>query len=162
MSTPLKPEDLTLYLQQHDIDGEIILLDVPTPTVEAAADALNVGPEQIVKTLLFLVEEQPVLVIANGTVRIDRRLLGKQFGVSRRKTTFADSETVVELTGYPVGAVPPIGHRTPIPALIEPDILNQEIVYGGGGAESALMRLKPADILAHNQAEVVSLQKELE
>lgn len=159
MSVPLTPEDLTLYIKQHNIDGEVIELDVPTPTVEAAAEALGVHPDQIVKSLLFLVEDQPVLVIANGTARIDRRLLGKHFGVSRRKTIFADPETVIKLTGYPVGAVPPIGHRTAIPALVEPDILKQEIVYGGGGSGSALMRLHPDDILAHIQAEVVSLQE---
>ena len=162
MPTALTPEDLSLYLKQHKINGEVIPLDVPTPTVEAAAEALNVSPDQIVKSLLFLVEDKPVLVVANGTARIDRRLLGKHFGVSRRKTIFADPETVIELTGYPVGAVPPIGHRTEILALVEPDILKQEVVYGGGGSGSALMRLKPADILAYNQAEVVSLQKDVD
>ena len=160
MSIPLTPEDLALYLKQHNIEGEVILLDVPTPTVEAAAEAVGVHPDQIVKSLLFLVEDKPVLVIANGTARIDRRLLCKHFGVSRRKTIFADPETVIELTGYPVGAVPPIGHRTPLLALVEPDILKQELVYGGGGSGSALMRLRPADILANVQAEVVSLQEE--
>jgi prolyl-tRNA editing enzyme YbaK/EbsC (Cys-tRNA(Pro) deacylase) len=159
MPTQLTPQDLEAYLKQHEIDSEIILLEVHTPTVEAAAEAVSVSPDQIVKTLLFLVDGEAVLVIANGTGRIDRRLLGKHFGVSRKKTKFADPDTVIELTGYPVGAVPPIGHKTPIPALIDPDILEQEFVYGGGGADSALCRFKPEDILAHNQAEVVSLQE---
>lgn len=159
MPKPLTPKDLETYLIEHDIEGEIIKLDVPTPTVETAAEAVGVSPAQIVKTLLFQVGDQAVLVIANGTGRIDRRLLGKHYGVSRKKTTFADPDTVIELTGYEVGAVPPIGHKTPIPALVDPDILNQEIVYGGGGSDSALMRLKPEAILDHNQAEIVSLQE---
>lgn len=160
MSQPLTPKDLALFIKQHNIDAELIPLDTHTPTVETAAVAVGVSPDQIVKTLLFMVDEKAVLVIANGTGRIDRRMLGKHFGVSRKKTTFADPNTVQELTGYTVGAVPPIGHRTAIPALVDPSVVAQEMVYGGGGSDTTLMRLKPQDILAHNQVEIVSLQKE--
>lgn len=160
MSTHLTPQDLEVYIQQNNIDAEIIILEEYTPTVEMAAAAVNVSPEQIIKTLLFSVDGQAVLVIANGTGRIDRRLLGKHFGVSRKKTSFAGPDTVLELTGFEVGAVPPLGHRTSIPVLVDPSVLAQEIIFGGGGADNALMRLKPQDILQFNQAEVVSLQEE--
>lgn len=159
MSKRLSPQDLKAYIQQNNIDAEIITLEEHTPTVELAAAAVNVSPEQIIKTLLFSVDGQAVLVIANGTGRIDRRLLGKHFGVSRKKTSFADADTVLDLTGFEVGAVPPLGHRTPIPVLVDPSVLTQQVIYGGGGADNALMRLKPQDILQYNQAEVVSLQE---
>ena len=116
--------------------------------------------DQIVKSLLFLIEGgDPVLVIAAGTGRIDRRKLAAHFGINRRKTHFADAETVLELTGYPVGAVPPIGHRQPLDVLVDPAVLDHETVLGGGGSGQALLRLDPQDILRLNQAEVLSLQK---
>jgi prolyl-tRNA editing enzyme YbaK/EbsC (Cys-tRNA(Pro) deacylase) len=173
MTDPLTPKDLQDYLDVHEIEGEFVIPELPTPTVEAAAAAVQVSPDQIVKTLLFLIEGQsdeenvlrmedgscPVLVIASGLGRIDRRLLGQHYGVSRRKTHFADPETVLALTGYPVGAVPPIGHRQRIPVLVDPAVLDYPVVYGGGGSKTALLRMNPADILVHNDAEVIPIQK---
>ncbi len=159
MSDTLTPQDLEVYLTEHQIDGELIHLEVPTPTVETAAEAVRVSPDQIVKSLLFIIEDQPVLVIASGTARIDRRLLGRHFGVNRKKTGFADFETVLSLTGYPVGAVPPLGHRQKLKVLVDPSVLSHETVYGGGGSETTLLRLPSQEILQHNQAEVVPLQQ---
>jgi len=167
MTDPLTPQDLQAYLETHQIEGEIVIPELPTPTVEAAAEAVQVSPDQIVKTLLFMIEDptaeggsKPVLVIASGLGRIDRRLLAGHFGISRRKTHFADPETVLALTGYPVGAVPPIGHRQRIPVLVDPAVTDYPVVYGGGGSDNALLRMNPLDILAHNDAETVSIQRE--
>ncbi len=167
MTALLTPDDLENYLSKNRIDAEIVRLKAHTPTVETAAEVVRVSPDQIVKSLLFLIdlpegERREVLVIASGTGKIDRRLLGKHFGVSRRKTVFADAETVQELTGYPVGAVPPLGHRQPLEVLVDPDVLKHQVVYGGGGSDRALMRLDPQDILRHNQAEVVAVQRPAE
>lgn len=159
MTLPLTPQDLEMHLTEHHIDGELIHLSVPTPTVETAAEAVGVSPDQIVKSLLFIIDGQPVLVIASGLGRIDRRLLGSHFGVSRKKTSFADSETVLALTGYPVGAVPPLGHREKLRVLVDPSVLEHETVFGGGGSDTTLLRLHSQDILRFTQAEVVPLQQ---
>ncbi|MGD2026259.1 MAG: YbaK/EbsC family protein [Anaerolineales bacterium] len=161
MSEPLTTQDLEAYLASQQIDAEIVTAAMATPTVEAAAEAVRVSPDQIVKSLLFLVEDQPVLVVASGVGKIDRRLLGEHFGVNRRQTRFADRDTVLSLTGYPVGAVPPVGHRERIQVLVDPAVLEHDAVYGGGGSESALMRINPQEILRYNQAEVVSIQKQV-
>lgn len=159
MANPLTPDDLEAYLIEHGIEAELFRLEAPTPTVQAAAEVVGVSPEQIVKSLLFLIEEHPVLVIASGLGRIDRRKLAKHFEISRRKTHFADAETVLSLTGFPVGAVPPIGHRTELDVLVAPAVIEQQIVFGGGGSDTALLRLNPQLILKHTRAEVVPLQK---
>lgn len=159
MTNPLTPDDLEAYLTEHGIEAEVIQLDAPTPTVEAAAEVVGVSPDQIVKSLLFLIEEHPVLVVASGLGRIDRPKLAKHFEISRRKTHFADAETVLALTGFPIGAVPPIGHRTNLDVLVDLAVIEQEMVYGGGGSGSALLRIAPQLILKHTRSEVISLQK---
>jgi prolyl-tRNA editing enzyme YbaK/EbsC (Cys-tRNA(Pro) deacylase) len=162
MDTPFTPDDLEGYLIEHGIEAEVIRLEAPTPTVETAAEVVGVSPDQIVKSLLFLIEEHPVLVVASGLGRIDRRLLAKHFEINRRKTHFAGADTVLALTGFPVGAVPPIGHRTALEVLVDPAVIEHQVVYGGGGSDSALLRLDPQLILAHNNAQVISLQKPIE
>ena len=62
-------------MQAHGIAGEILHLNVPTPTVEAAAQAVSAKPEQIIKSILFMVDGQPVLAIACGLSAIGRRAI---------------------------------------------------------------------------------------
>jgi len=158
-----KPElgaaDLEAYMQQHGIPGEILHLDAPTPTVQTAADAIGAQPDQIVKSILFIVNDAPVLAVSCGLEIIDRRAIGVHLGVGRKRVKLAGAETVVELAGYPVGTMPPFGHRQPIPTLLEEKVLANEVVYAGGGAHNALVRLGSADILKHTQAEVLDLSR---
>jgi prolyl-tRNA editing enzyme YbaK/EbsC (Cys-tRNA(Pro) deacylase) len=153
----LEAADLEAYMQAHGIPGELLRLDAPTPTVQTAADAVGADPDQIVKSILFLVEGEPVLAVSCGLGTIDRRAIGKHLGVGRKRVKLSDAETVIELAGYPVGTMPPFGHRQPIRTLLDEKVLANEVVYAGGGAHNALVRLKSADILKHSQAEVLDL-----
>ncbi len=150
--------DLQAYLDAHQIPGEILILARPTPTVETAAQAVGALPDQIVKSILFLLPDQPVLAVSCGLGRIDRRVIAKYFGVGRKRVKLADAETVLRVLGYPVGTVPPFGHRQQILTLLDQPVLAHEQVYAGGGEHNALVRLPSAEILKHTQAEVLDLQ----
>ena len=153
----LKPADLQAFMDVNDIPGEIIFLDVPTPTVEAAAQAIGTSPSQIVKSVLFTTHQAYVLAIASGTLLIEQRAIAAHFSVGRKRVKLAPPETVLAVSGYPVGTVPPFGHKTPVQCLIDPLVFEMEVVYAGGGADNALVRLHPRDILRITQAEVLDL-----
>jgi prolyl-tRNA editing enzyme YbaK/EbsC (Cys-tRNA(Pro) deacylase) len=141
MSLQLDSQHLTQFVTEHQIQAEIVRLDMDTPTVTAAAEAVSVQPEQIIKSLLFLVDKRPVLVIACGMARIDRKLLADSLAVARRRVKIASAAQVLAITGYPAGAVPPFGHKEPIQTVLDRSVLTQSMVYGGGGEIRALMRL---------------------
>jgi prolyl-tRNA editing enzyme YbaK/EbsC (Cys-tRNA(Pro) deacylase) len=128
-----------------------------TPTVAAAAEAVGTSPQKIVKSLLFMVDDRPVLAIAAGANRIDRRRIAKNFGVGRKRVRLADENQVQAATGYPVGAVPPFGHPEPLLTLIDSGVLEHDVVYAGGGASDHLMRVETAEILRVTQGEVLDL-----
>ena len=153
----LTPADLQTFLRTHTIAGELLHLDVPTPTVETAAQAVGAYPDQIVKSVLFLIDNQPVLAIAYGLAHIERRPIADRYQVGRKRVKLADAETVLHFTGYPAGAVPPFGHPQPLPTLIDPGVLQYEQVYAGGGAGNALVRVHPREILRVTGAELVRL-----
>jgi Cys-tRNA(Pro) deacylase len=139
--------DLAQWLEEHAIRAELIKLTVHTPTVEDAARAVEASVERIVKTLLFLVDDKPVVAIACGTGHIDRRTISAHFGVGRKRVKLADGETVMEITGYPVGAVPPFGQRQRLPTLIDSRVMAQSEVYAGGGAIDTLLKVTPKEIV---------------
>jgi prolyl-tRNA editing enzyme YbaK/EbsC (Cys-tRNA(Pro) deacylase) len=153
----LTPDDLQAFMDQVVIPGEIIFLDAPTPTVEAAAQALDTDPAHIVKSVLFTVSDERVLAITCGTRYVEQRVIASRFGVGRKRVKLASPEIVLAVTGYPVGTVPPFGHQTLSKSLIDPSVLDLTEVYAGGGAHNAMVRLNPEDILRCTQAEIIDL-----
>ncbi len=146
MSTTYGPADLAGYITARGIAAELIPMAVETPTVPAAAAALGVEVGQIIKSLLFLVREAPVLVIASGDSAVDRRPIAERFGVGKKQVKLADPDTVLRLTGYLAGGVPPFGHRTMLPVLLDRRVLAWPIVYGGGGDDHTLLRITPQEL----------------
>jgi prolyl-tRNA editing enzyme YbaK/EbsC (Cys-tRNA(Pro) deacylase) len=154
-------DELYHYMQEHSIPGQIVRLDVPTPTVESAANAVNTSPDQIIKSILFVVDEQPVLAIASGLSNIDRRAIADLFGVGRKRVKLASAETVLEISGYEVGAMPPFGHRKKLKTLIDPRVLEFPEAYAGGGAENVLVHLNPQDLLQATGGTVLDMLEKL-
>jgi prolyl-tRNA editing enzyme YbaK/EbsC (Cys-tRNA(Pro) deacylase) len=159
----LTSQDLQRFINQQQITAEILPMSKDTPTVPDAARALEVKEEQIIKSLVFLVAEyptgdgRPVLVIANGTGRVDDRLVARHFGVGRKKVKMASPEQALEITGYAVGAMPPFGHQSPLLTLVDPGVVDQEKIFGGGGEINAMLRLTPEELLRVIGAEIVSV-----
>jgi prolyl-tRNA editing enzyme YbaK/EbsC (Cys-tRNA(Pro) deacylase) len=149
--------DLAGFIEAGDIKAEIVHLPVETPTVAAAAEAVGVKPEQIIKSVLFLADGQPVLVVANGLSRIDRKRLANVLEMSRRRVKIASGEQVLEITGYAVGAVPPFGHPARLRTLLDKGVLAETVIYGGGGESNALMRLSTPALQQVIDGEVVDI-----
>lgn len=170
MSILLTPADLQRFIEQHQIEATLIDEIGHTPTVPAAASALGVQPEQIIKTLLFLVRRpgqpdappQPVVVISNGERRVDKKALTDHFGVGKNQIKLASAEQVLDLLGFPAGGVPPFGHRTPLPVLLDETVMalqthNQGVIFGGGGDDRTMMRLTVAELMRVVQPQVLVL-----
>lgn len=155
--TKLNAQDLQAYMQENGIPGKILHLDSPTPTVESAAQAVGCQTEQIVKSILFMAQAEPVLTITCGTQRVERRVIAARYGVGRKKVKLANADTVLSVGGYEVGAMPPFGHLIALGTLLDEGILEHAEVYAGGGAGNALLRLAPQDILKFSRAEVLDL-----
>jgi len=159
---PLSPQHLQDYLKAEEIAAEIIFPGVPTPTVPAAARALKVDEDQIVKSVVFLVDEKPFLVLGCGTRHVDPRKLAERLNVSRKRVKLADAEQVLEITGYAVGTVPPIGLKTRMAAFMDPAVRAYPTIYAGGGGIDALLRIDSADLVSLTRAEVVSMLEDEE
>lgn len=148
---------LAQFIETNRIDAEILHFEVQTPTVAVAAAVAGVDPAQIVKSVLFMADGEPVLVLACGTSRIAWKLLADHLGISRKKLKTADANTVLELTGYVVGSVSPLGQRHKLRTIVEAAIPTLETVLAGGGELNALLKLKTAELLRVVEGEIVSL-----
>lgn len=152
--------DLQQFIDDHAVTATILPMPHHTLTVPDAARALNVATEQIIKSLVFVVRGEPILVIANGTGRVDPRKIAAHFGVSRKKVKFASPEQALEITGYVVGSMPPFGHRQSPPVYIDPAITQLDTIFGGGGNVNAMLRLTPAELLRVTGGQLLHVTKD--
>ncbi len=153
----LTSADLRFFIADRRIDATILLMDAHTSTVDDAARELGVGTDQIIKSLVFMVDDQPLLVINNGTARVDRKKLAKLLGVGRKRVKFAGAEQALAITGFVVGSMPPFGHRQTLRTLVAPAITQLDLIFGGGGDVDAMMRLTPAELIRVTEAEVTDV-----
>lgn len=159
MTDHLTSVDLQRFIDAHHIEAEILIMAEHTPTVPDAARALQVEPEQIIKSLVFLVNDEPILVINNGTALIDRRKVAARLDVGRKKVKFAGAEQALAITGYIVGSMPPFGHRQKLRTFVDPAITELAVIYGGGGDIDAMLRLTPAELLRVTEGEVIAVSE---
>lgn len=148
---PKTPQALASYIERHAIDAQLVFPREPTPTVALAAQAMGCQPEQIIKSVLFLVRggesSSTALVIANGTTPIDFRKLAAVFAVNRKRIRLATAAEVLAATGFVAGGVPPFGFDTPLATFIDRGVLAWPAVFGGGGNDHTLLRIAPDELV---------------
>ncbi|PSG97074.1 hypothetical protein BRD56_07430 [Thermoplasmatales archaeon SW_10_69_26] len=117
-------------------------------TVQAAADALDVEADQIGKSIVLMVaDEEPVVVLVRGPDVVSLEKVADHVSVDAEENVrLAEPDEIQSFTGYPVGAVPPIGHERPLRTLIDQRVLDQDMVYVGGGSEDVMLEIKAADL----------------
>ena len=122
-------------------DLEIFLFDESTHTSELAAQAVGVEVAQIAKTLMFLADGRPVLVVACGDRKIDTKKLGKTLGA--KKVRFADADSVRQATGFEPGGVCPFGLDGSIKICLDRGLFDYDVVYAAAGTANSALPVAP-------------------
>ena len=122
-----------------------------------AAESLGVALGAVVKSLLFLVDGAPMLVLVGGDRRADTEKLKDR--LRARRVMIADPERVMAETGYPVGAVPPFGLAQRLPVWIDAGLAEHETVYVSGGARDVMIGLLFDDLLRIAGGKVVDVSE---
>ena len=126
------------YLKEAGFLDHVIELKESTATVALAAEALGVEPGMIAKTMSFLQGEQPVLILTEGTAKVDNRKYKDTFHVKAKMIPF---EQVEEVTGHAPGGVCPFGIKDGIEVYLDESLKRFEMVYPAAGDDHSAVRL---------------------
>lgn len=126
-----------------------------TRTADDAAAAIGVAVGQIVKSLVFGVDDEVVLVLVSGQNRLDEARLAQAVGASGVGRVNADQ--VREATGFPIGGVPPIGHANPLRTFMDEDLLAHEVVWAAAGTPRHVFDIDPRTLATATGAQVLAL-----
>ena len=126
-----------------------------TRTAADAAAAIGVPVGAIVKSLVFGVDDRVVLALVSGANQLNEaRLAAAAGGVASHRV---DADTVRSATGFPVGGVPPFGHATDLPAFLDEDLLDHDVVWAAADTPHVNFAVRPAELVRATGAAVCPL-----
>jgi Cys-tRNA(Pro) deacylase len=116
-----------------------------TRSAADAALAIGVDLGQIIKSLVFSVDGEVVVALVSGDNLLDERKLAACAGGDR--VWREDADTVRDATGFPVGGVPPFGHREPLRVFVDEDLLGYEELWAAAGTPHVNFSILPSELL---------------
>jgi Cys-tRNA(Pro) deacylase len=132
------------FLRTRSGSFEVREFDSPTRTAAESAARLGIPLEQIIKTLCFVADDKPVLVLCPGPHRVSMKKLKAITGCKTLPT--ARPEQIEQWTGFAVGGVNPFFDNHSIPIYCDPLVLRPEKVWFGAGAPNALVAVASTDL----------------
>lgn len=159
----LTPADVQAALDKHNFGIQIRFFDNSTATSQLAADEIGCELGQIAKSICFIVDDKPTVIIASGDQRVDDKKLALHFNVSRKKVKVATAEQCIEFFGYAPGGVPPLGHRSAdVQVLLEGALRRYDQLYAAGGASNAIFPITIAQLEQVTGAPFVDAKRDTE
>jgi prolyl-tRNA editing enzyme YbaK/EbsC (Cys-tRNA(Pro) deacylase) len=111
---------------------------------------------QIVKSLVFIADDRPVIALTSGANRVDTRRLAALAGASSARR--ATPEEARRATGFAVGGTPPLGHPEPVPTFLDRDLLGHHEIWAAAGTPDSVFRTTATELRAATSAEVAELK----
>ena len=127
-----------------------------TRTAVDAARAVGCELGQIVKSLVFIAADRPVIALVSGPNRLDEAQLGVIAGEPVSK---AGAEAVRSATGYAIGGVPPFGHSTDVPVFMDRDLTAYGTVWAAAGRPDSVFEIAPERLRELSGAVVADIKQ---
>jgi prolyl-tRNA editing enzyme YbaK/EbsC (Cys-tRNA(Pro) deacylase) len=138
-------------------DPAITTFTESTATAADAATAIGTTVGRIVKSLVFMAGDQPLLVLASGPNRVDLSVVTRLAGHSVRR---ASADEVRAATGFAIGGVPPLGHARSLRTYIDRDLLQYEEIWAAAGTPNTVFPINPRDLVRVTNAQVADLKQQ--
>ena len=143
-------------VKAHGLDISVELISGSTRTAEEAASACGCAVGQIVKSLIFQGAESnaPYLLLVSGANRVNEKNVVSSIGEKLKRP---DADYVRDVTGYAIGGIPPLAHKTPLKTYFDEDLLAFEIVWAAAGTPNSIFAIKPAELCKAADAKIIDV-----
>jgi Cys-tRNA(Pro) deacylase len=146
----LAPMDATervrAALQALEMHGKVVTFERSTATAQEAADSVRCELGQIVKTLVFMADGRPTMVLAAGDGQVDTGKLARLVGVGRKRLKLGKPEEVFALTGFEVGGVSPVGMPNTHDVVLDESLKRFERVWAAAGTSTSVFESTPNEL----------------
>ena len=153
----------TSAIDRFIIEAEASGLDIEvqrypdgTRTAADAAAAVGCKIDQIVKSLVFMADVRPILILCSGARRVDEEKLAEYIGTEIR---IAGASEVRAATGYAIGGTPPLGHTVPLKTVVDPHLMEFEEIWAAAGTPDSVFPIKPKELVKATSGAVVAVTR---
>ena len=136
------------HLTKYHLEDRIIELSESTATVKEAASALHCEEKEIAKTLGFLVEEKPILIVTAGDQKIDNKKFKDTFQERAKMIPFSEVDTFI---GHEVGGVCPFGIKKGISVYLDESLKQHPFVYPACGSTNSGVKLTIEELMTASE-----------
>lgn len=126
------------FFRKYGMANRVLEYEVSSATVELAAKALHCEPCRIAKTLSFIVNGQPILIVSAGDAKIDNHKYRLQFGVKARMLTPDEVEVMI---GHPVGGVCPFAVNANVAVYLDISLKRFQTVFPACGSVNSAIEI---------------------
>lgn len=124
--------------------GVVVTSADPCPSAEAAAESIGVAVGAIVKSLVFVLDDEPILLLVSGAHRVNTEATGKRL---EGTLTAAPLDLVELATGQPVGGIAPVGHPTNLPTFVDESLARYPELWAAAGHPNTVFRTTCSELL---------------
>ena len=143
--------------RQRGLSPKIQRFPEGTKTAPDAARAVGCEVGQIVKSLVFMADDEPLLALTSGANRADTAKLATITGSNEVRRANADEAR--EATGFAIGGTPPFGFPRPVRVLIDRDLLGYETLWAAAGTPDSVFPITPAELQEAAGAEAADFRE---
>lgn len=138
------------YFRTYGMEDRIQELEHPSATVELAAEALGCAPERIAKTLSFMVDGSPILIVAAGDARISNPKFRETF---HEKARMLKADQAEELIGHAVGGICPFGIQDGVKVYLDESLRRFDTVYPACGSSNSAIKLNMEELEKYSSSQ---------
>jgi Cys-tRNA(Pro)/Cys-tRNA(Cys) deacylase len=148
-------EKLKKFILENDIFAQHLRFGQSCHSVGEAAKAANANIDEIVKSICLIDANNLIVAIVKGENKVSITKVGQALKIE--KPRIATRDEVLNKTGYPAGGTPSFGYSAVF--LIDPKVMEKEIIYSGGGSENSLIKISSRELQKANNGHVVEIRK---
>ncbi len=158
MSWPEPVERVAVFLRASGAESRLEEFTSAAASAQGAAEAIGCDLDQIVKSLVFICDDRPVLALVPGDRRADPAKVGAAAGATEVRV--ARPPEVVAATGVPPGGVGPFPPPAGVPVLVERTLLSRTVVWVGAGSDRHMAMVSPPELVRLTQGSTVDVVQE--
>ena len=138
------------------LDIEIQRYPDGTRTAADAAAAVGCKIDQIVKSLVFMADVRPILILCSGARTVDEETQAEYI---RTEIRIAGASEVRAATGYAIGGTPPLGHTVPLKTVVDPHLMEFEEIWAAAGTPDSVFPIQPKELVKATSGAVVAVTR---
>ncbi len=149
--------DVHNFLQNEEVQHEFFVMENRARDEKRNLEVLGLRQSEVVKSIIIFIDGEPFSAVIPFNKEISLKKIKESYPDS--KIEFASPKTTVEMTGYVMGSIPPVAHKTKSKTLIDSDCMKLEVLYTGGGEPNAMLKIRPRDLQGLTKARVLDMSE---